>query len=264
MHSMSQCEQACLIMLHGTFFSSHFMSSDSHLYCPHILLLEQPRKPFLRRLQPIPLIILIPTLNAMERINHPPLLTRILLALMQQISVNQHQRPRLHLSEIINLLLHLPILFQSFGPLRALIGRKSRALAVRRPHKPVPNRRATMAAGSEGKTSILGRGVFEGVPESYRRGRVGVEEDGVLVGRHAATDLGLLADDHRLQDARVAELQRAGYRGILLVDRDLGEGRVEVVQVVADFVDGALFRFGQIACGVEGVWMGVLACWNIG
>lgn len=78
------------------------------------------------------------------------------------------------------------------------------------------------------------------------------------MGRHATADLGLLADDHGLQDARVAELERASYRGVLLVDGDFGERRIKVVKVVADFVDGALFGFGQVAGCIEGVWMGVL------
>jgi hypothetical protein len=40
----------------------------------------------------------------------------------------------------------------------------------------------------------------------------------------------------------------AGYGGILLVDGGFGEGGVEVVQVVADFVDGAVFGLCEGAC----------------
>lgn len=70
---------------------------------------------------------------------------------------------------------------------------------------------------------------------------------------NAAADLRLLADDHGLQDARVAEAQGAGDCGILLVDGGGGEEGVEVVEVVADFVNGAVFGLGQGAVGVEGV-----------
>jgi hypothetical protein len=66
--------------------------------------------------------------------------------------------------------------------------------------------------------------------------------------RHAAADFGLFADDHGLQDARVLKAQVAGYGGILLVDGGFGEGGVEVVQVVADFVDGAVFGLCEGAC----------------
>jgi hypothetical protein len=74
------------------------------------------------------------------------------------------------------------------------------------------------------------------------------------VGRYAAADFGLLADDHGLEDARVFEVEVASDCGILLVDGGFGEGRVEVVEVVADFVDGAVFGLVEGAVCVEGVW----------
>ena len=61
------------------------------------------------------------------------------------------------------------------------------------------------------------------------------------MGRHAAADFGLFADDHGLEDARVGELEVSRDGGILRIDGGFGEGRVEVMQVVADFVDGAVF-----------------------
>ena len=110
-----------------------------------------------------------------------------------------------------------------------------------------------MAARRKRKTPILRRSVFERVPETYGRGRVGVEEDGVLVRGYTAADFGLLADDHGLQHARVMEVEVAGDGGVLLGDGGFGEGGVEVVEVVADFVDGAVFGLVQGAVGVEGV-----------
>ena len=73
------------------------------------------------------------------------------------------------------------------------------------------------------------------------------------MGRDAAADLGLLADYHGLQDAGVAEAQGAGDGGVLGGDGGAGEGRVEVVQVVAYFVDGAVFGLEEGAVCVEGV-----------
>jgi hypothetical protein len=73
------------------------------------------------------------------------------------------------------------------------------------------------------------------------------------VGRDAAADLGLLADYHGLQDAGVAEAQGAGDGGVLGVYRGGSEGGVEVVQVVAYFVDGAVFGLEEGAVCVEGV-----------
>ncbi len=74
-------------------------------------------KPSLRRLQPIPLIILILPLNDMKSINKPALPTQIPLALMQQVPVNQHQRASFNFSKPI-----FPLLFldHSFRLIRAL------------------------------------------------------------------------------------------------------------------------------------------------
>jgi hypothetical protein len=165
----------------------------------------------------------------MESINHPPLRTRILLALMQQIPMNQHQRPSLDLPKIINLLLHFLVLLQPLRPLLPLIRGKRRPFPILRPHEPVPNRRALVGSRRERQTPVLRRSVLERVPEAYSRGRVRVQEDGVLVRRHAAADLGLLADDHGLQDAWVAEAQGARDGGVLGVDGGFGEGGVEMV-----------------------------------
>ena len=66
------------------------------LHLLSIQLSERPRPT--RYLQPIPLIILFLPLNNMKRVDKPRLRTRVLLALMQDISVNQYQRPRLTLT----------------------------------------------------------------------------------------------------------------------------------------------------------------------
>lgn len=67
--------------------------------------------------------------------------------------------------------------------------------------------------GQETQAAVLEGGVLEGIPEADGAGRVRVEEDAVLVGGHGAADLGLLADDHALQAARVREPEAAGDGG---------------------------------------------------
>jgi len=234
--------------------ASSFVRSHLQLRLARFRRIKQLREALSRRLQPIPLIVLITTLNAVESVDHPPLLARVLLTLVQKVAVDQHQRSRLDLSQIVNLLLDILVLLETLRPLLTLVLRKRSPLAVFRPHEPVPNRSALVASRRERETSVLSCCVFEGIPETDGRGRVGIEEDGVLVRRHAASDFGLLADDHGLKHAGVFEVEVAGDGGILLGDGGFGEGGVEVVQVVADFVDGAVFGLVEGAVGVESVW----------
>lgn len=57
--------------------------------------------------------------------------------------------------------------------------------------------------------------------------------------RHRAPDLRLLADDHALQDARVAEAESAGDGCVRAGEGGVAEGGGEGVEGVADFVDGS-------------------------
>ena len=77
---------------------------------PHLHSALQLSEPHLRRLQPVSAIVLISSLDDMESIYHPTLHTSILLALMQQIPMYQHQRTGLDLSEFIDLLPYLLVL----------------------------------------------------------------------------------------------------------------------------------------------------------
>lgn len=88
---------------------------------------------------------------------------------------------------------------------------------------------------------------------------------------HSRADAGLLADDHGLQDARVAEAQVAGDGGVTgpcayTIVRvsgggrgghgDLSKGRGEDVEGMADFIDGEglwLAQLGRGGVGDEGV-----------
>lgn len=56
--------------------------------------------------------------------------------------------------------------------------------------------------------------------------------------RHRAADARLLADEHALQDARVAEAEGARDGGVEGGEGRVSEGGREGVQRVADFVDG--------------------------
>ncbi len=55
--------------------------------------------------------------------------------------------------------------------------------------------------------------------------------------RYRTTYLGLLADDHALQHARVAEAEGVRDRGVLGRKSEVAKGWGEGVEGVADFVD---------------------------
>lgn len=132
-----------------------------------------------------------------------------------------------------------------------------------------------VAAGQEAEAAVLGGGVLEGVPEADGARGVRVQEGAVLVRGHGAADLGLLADDHGLQAAGVAEAEGArDGRGVRLeaagghatraragalqvrVQRRVEQGRErrrQGVQVVPDLVDGARLGLEELARGREGV-----------
>lgn len=210
----------------------------------------------------------------MKRINKPALLAQIPLALMQHIPMNQHQRPRLNLTHHIPHLTLNPRLItihSSTLPLplyrrrvpRARILHEPRPLLplarLLHPHEPARHRARLVRPRREAEAPVAPRAVLERVPEADGGGGVGVEEGRVLVRRDGAADLGLLADDHALEDARVGEAEGARDGGVAGGERDGAEGRGELVQVVADLVDGALFGLGEGAGRVEGVWEGMVS-----
>jgi len=67
-----------------------------------------------------------------------------------------------------------------------------------------------VGSGGEGEGAVLSSTVLEGEPKATCGEGLGVEEGGVLVGRHLSTDLRLLEDQHGLQDARVPEIEVVG------------------------------------------------------
>ena len=86
--------------------------------------------------------------------------------------------------------------------------------------------------------------------------------------RHRAADLRLLAYHHALQDAGVGEAEGARDGGVAGGERDGAEGRGELVQVVADFVDGAVLGLQELAVFRKGVCRSWLASgvwvWSLG
>ena len=104
----------------------------------------------------------------------------------------------------------------------------------------------------ETQTPILPRRVLERDPKPHRARRIRVQERAVLVRRHPPSDLGLLANDHALQDAGVPEPDRPRDLRVQGSEGGGAEGRGEFVQVVADFVDGEVFGFGELRGTVAG------------
>lgn len=112
-----------------------------------------------------------------------------------------------------------------------------------------------MGAFREAQAPVLRRRVFERDPEAHGAGRVGVQESAVLVRTHFPADGWLLADHHALQDARIAEAQPPRDARMIRVQGGGAKGRTQLVQVVADLVDGAVLGFREGAGGgVEGVF----------
>ena len=72
--------------------------------------------------------------------------------------------------------------------------------------------------------------------------------------RHPSPDFGLFADDHALQDPWVPEPDRLGNLSVQWCEGRFAELGGEFVEVVSDFVDGAVFGFRQFAGGGKGVF----------
>ena len=71
-----------------------------------------------------------------------------------------------------------------------------------------------MTPSSEAQTSILLRRILERIPPSNRAWRIRVQKGAILVWWYCAAYLWLFADDHGLQDTRVAEAEGGGNGGI--------------------------------------------------
>lgn len=99
------------------------------------------------------------------------------------------------------------------------------------------------------QTPILRHGILQRDPKPDRARRIRVQKRAVLMRGHPRPDLRLLADHHALQHARVAKPQRPCNGRVRRVQGRGAERRGELVQVMPDFVDGAVGRFQQSARG---------------
>lgn len=67
-----------------------------------------------------------------------------------------------------------------------------------------------MTTSGETETAVLPRGILQGDPEADRTRPIGIEKCAVLVRRHGAPNLGLLADHHALQQSGILEAELRG------------------------------------------------------
>ena len=192
----------------------------------------------------------------MERVNISALGAGVLLALVQDVAVNKDKRAGFNLTHIVHLLLVRGWLGpQAIRELRsAVLDKASTLLAVLAcTYKPLGNGRAPVASCRKAQTPVLFSCILERIPKSYCARRVRVQEGAVLMRRHGATNLRLLADDHGLENARIAEAQVACNSCVLRGHGDVVEARGQFVEVVSNLVDGALFGLAQIAILIEGI-----------
>lgn len=212
----------------------------------------------------------------MEGVDKSTAPASIALALVQEIAVNQHQCARLDLSQCVFFLLQVPMLLVSFPlhlllhfivfPLRRIVMcplwkplsvhfHKLSAPAARLPDEPAAYLRPSVRAPCKTQTPILRTSILERDPEPHRTGRVCVKERAVLMWWHPAANLGLLANCHALQYARVPEAQRTRDGCVAAGDGGSAEGSGQLVQVMADFVHGEVLGFCEGTTGrVKGVF----------
>lgn len=149
----------------------------------------------------------------MERIYVAALAAGVLLALVQNIAMDQHESTSLDLAHIILLLLvHDFIVFlagRSITVLKvlweasAVVVDKTRALSSS--HESLLNGRALVAASGKAQTAVLCRRIFQRIPPAHCAGWVRIQKRAILVGRHSTPYLRLLAYHHGLQHAGIAE-----------------------------------------------------------
>lgn len=87
---------------------------------PNFLPCMQPRESLLWRLQPVPLVIRLISLDDMERIYESALITAVLFTPVQYVAVDEHQRSRLDLAHGVLLLVRLSNLLPVLQRLREL------------------------------------------------------------------------------------------------------------------------------------------------
>lgn len=117
------------------------------------------------------------------------------------------------------------------------------------PDKATPQGRPPMRSRRKTQTPVPSRGILQRNPKANSARRVRVQERAVLMRGHPPTDLGLLANDHALEHARVAEPQRPRDGRIRRSQRRGAKRCGESVQTMPDFVYGAVGGFAEGAGG---------------
>ena len=201
----------------------------------------------------------------MERVYKPTLAAQILLTLVQQITMYEHQCSRLYFFQFIFLIdctdpVRLFLGLQPCWPSRALHLHKLRSQPSCLPHEPLTYGRPLVTALRKAQTPIVHRRILQRDPKPHRTRRIGVQKRAVLMRLHPPSDLRLLANDHGLQNPRIPEPQLLHDPDVQRGERGVPKGKGEHVQVMADLVDGPFFGFRQRAllawssgCG-EGVF----------
>lgn len=138
---------------------------------------------FLWRLKPV-LRIVIPILSFddMESVDDSSLLTGVFLTLVQQVAVNEDQVTGLDLSRDVVMLVFWLILTITIcrGEPRSIIIHHLCASIALLTDKSIFYWRPAMRAWQETETSVLKRGIFQGVPEAHSGRRVSIQESRVL------------------------------------------------------------------------------------
>ena len=82
-----------------------------------------------------------------------------------------------------------------------------------------------------------------------------MKKRGVLVPAHFAANTRLLENVHRLPDLRLSQAQAARHRIEGSTVREIDKHRIQIMQSVADFVDGQHFGLLEAAVGCKGLFL---------
>lgn len=194
------------------------------------------------------------TFDHVERVDESTLSTQILFTLVQQIAVYQDQRPCLDFAELVGF-----ILLRSFGlrmmrPLAILYIFKS-GTSFGLSNESRCHRGSLVGPLGEAQAAVVDSGILQGDPKAYSARRVRVQEGTILMWRDGASNFGLFAYDHALQHSWIMETNSVGY---LAMERSEGctlEGGRELVQVVANLVNGMFLGPREFARGREGIFL---------
>ncbi len=94
-------------------------------------------------------------------------------------------------------------------------------------------------------------GIFQRKPEAGAAQRGGVQEGGILMAVHFSADMRRLEDVHGLGQQRVPDPKIAGDMPKPRIMRKGGKDRIDIVQGVADLVQGIVLALDEIALLIE-------------